>query len=67
MSPSPENPPTVVRPLDVFDCLGCGQRLRFDQRGFVPQAQLDGCRSLCDWVLVERQGRPVGPAAGGSQ
>ena len=53
---SPENPPLTVRPFDIYDCAGCGQRLTFDARGFVPQAQLDGCRSLCAWTLVERDG-----------
>ena len=55
-SPSPENPPLVVRPFDVYDCAGCGQRLTFDARGFVPPAQLEACRGLCDWSLVERDG-----------
>ena len=53
-APSPENPPLVIRPFDVYDCEGCGQRLTFDARGFVPPSQLEGCRSLCDWTLVER-------------
>ena len=44
----------MIRPFDVYDCDGCGQRLTFDARGFVPPAQLEGCRSLCDWTLVER-------------
>lgn len=55
-SPSPADPPLVIRPLDVYDCEGCGQRLQFDARGFVPPAQLEGCRSRCDWSLVERAG-----------
>lgn len=63
-TPSPENPPLVVRPLDVFDCGGCGQRLRFDARGFVPAAQLDACRGLCDWSPVAR-GAHTGHGGGG--
>lgn len=55
-SPSPDNPPLVVRPFDIFDCSGCGQQLTFDARGFVAPAQLEACRSLCDWTLVEREG-----------
>ena len=39
--PSPDNPPLVVRPFDVYDCESCGQRLTFDARGFVPPAQLE--------------------------
>jgi hypothetical protein len=61
-TPSPDNPPLVVRPRDVYDCASCGQRLRFDARGFVPTEQLDACRGLCDWDLVERSGEPVGQA-----
>lgn len=53
-APSPDNPPLVVRPFDVYDCDGCGQRLTFDAKGFVPPGQLEGCRGLCDWTLVER-------------
>jgi hypothetical protein len=58
-TPSPDNPPLVVRPFDVFDCDGCGQRLQFDARGFVAPAQLEACRGLCDWSLVERGGEAV--------
>jgi hypothetical protein len=58
-TPSPDNPPIVVRPHDVYDCEGCGQRLVFDARGFVRDEQLDACRGLCDWNLVERNGRAV--------
>jgi hypothetical protein len=62
-TPSPDDPPLVVRPLDVYDCESCGQRLRFDGRGFVAPSQLEACRGLCDWTLVERPaGRPVGQA-----
>jgi len=43
-----------VRPLDVWKCWGCGQRLEFDERIHVPQEQLNACRSLCDWELIER-------------
>lgn len=60
-TPSPENPPLVIRPFDVVDCGGCGQRLHFDRRGFVPQAELDGCRGLCDWTRVERAAAPATP------
>ncbi len=49
----------MVRPNDVFDCHGCGQRLTFDANGYVPQAQLEGCRSLCEWELVERAGHRI--------
>ncbi len=52
---------TDTRPYDVHDCDGCGQRLRFDGRGFVAPDQLDACRGLCDWTLVERNGEPVPP------
>jgi hypothetical protein len=53
-----------VQPGDRWSCRGCGQLPAFDKRGHVPQEQLDGCRSLCDWSLVERRGVPVedGPA-----
>jgi len=44
----------AVRPLDVWKCWGCGQRLAFDERCHVPQEQLNACRSLCDWELFER-------------
>lgn len=54
-TPSPDDPPLVVRPFDVFDCGGCGQRLHFDARGFVPQSELDACRGLCDWRRVETE------------
>ena len=50
-----------VRPHDLVDCEGCGQSLRFDARGFVPPDQLDACRGLCAWTLVERDGRAVPP------
>jgi hypothetical protein len=53
-TPSPDEPPVVVRPFDVFDCDGCGQRLRFDGRGHVPQEQLEACRGLCDWTRVDQ-------------
>ena len=53
-SPSPDNPPLVVRPFDVYDCGSCGQRLRFDERGFVLPEQLEACRGQCDWTLVHR-------------
>lgn len=43
-----------VRPRDRWRCEGCGQLLTFDERCFVPQAQLDACEGRCDWVLVER-------------
>lgn len=62
-TPSPADPPLVVRPLDVFDCGGCGQRLRFDAKGFVPPAQLEACRGRCDWSLVERQDQERGGTA----
>lgn len=48
-----------IRPGDRWQCDGCGQLLAFDERGRVPQAQLDACRGLCDWALVERDGRAV--------
>ena len=51
--------PLRILPHDRWQCHGCGQLLRFDERGFVPQEQLDACRSQCDWDLVERQGRRV--------
>jgi hypothetical protein len=43
-----------VRPLDVWFCTGCGQRLEFDRRCHVPQDQLNACRGLCEWELLER-------------
>lgn len=53
-----------VQPGDRWSCAGCGQLLAFDRRGWVPQEQLDACRSQCEWTLVERDDRPVvdGPA-----
>ncbi|HEX2039842.1 MAG TPA: hypothetical protein VHF47_08950 [Acidimicrobiales bacterium] len=45
-----------VRPLDRWRCRGCGQLLTFDERGRVPQEQLDACEGRCDWVLVTRGG-----------
>jgi hypothetical protein len=43
-----------VKPLDRWRCRGCEQVLTFDERGFVPQEQLDACEGRCDWVLLER-------------
>jgi hypothetical protein len=63
-SKSGQDPETVtirVQPHDVVDCEGCGQRLTFDARGFVPPDQLDACRGLCDWTGVERDGVAVPP------
>lgn len=53
-----------VQPGDRWSCRGCGQVLVFDERAYVPQEQLDACRSQCDWSLVGRRGRAVedGPA-----
>jgi hypothetical protein len=50
---------TRVQPLDVWKCHGCGQVLRFDDRGHVPMEQVDACRSRCDWELKERRGRQI--------
>jgi hypothetical protein len=47
-----------VQPFDVWKCWGCGQDLHFDERCYVPQEQLNACRSLCEWELVARR-RPV--------
>jgi hypothetical protein len=47
-----------ILPHDVWKCWGCGQVLHFDERRHVPQEQLNACRSLCDWELLERR-RPV--------
>lgn len=52
-------PPPQIRPHDRWRCHGCGQLLRFDDKGLVSQEQLDACRSQCDWELVERDGRKV--------
>jgi hypothetical protein len=46
----------AVQALDVCRCRGCGQLLTFDDTCRVPEEQLRGCRSRCDWLLVERAG-----------
>jgi hypothetical protein len=49
-----------VQPFDVYTCAGCRQTLTFNEHGFVPKPQLDGCQSKCDWTLVARDGVEVG-------
>jgi hypothetical protein len=48
-----------VEPNDQYRCLGCGQELLFDRRGYVAEASLRSCQSACNWLLLRRNGLSV--------
>lgn len=52
------------QPDDRYRCLGCGQLLLFDATLLVADEQLMACEGRCDWLLVQRAGKPVRPDPG---